>query len=238
MSYSLSGNMTIAGTFTGTIAPIPPPMPSKPLGIILYTSPSDASWKIVATTKLTSGSFAVINPNSGPGVKPDPNYASGIKSLQSSGLKVLGYVATTYGQKPQPDAEAEVNSYKTWYGVDGIFFDEMASAGSFASYYRALDTYAKGLGMTLTVGNPGTSTSLVGIFDITNVDEGAGYPHPANLSAYPADKICFISYAVPAVDSQVLASLLPLVACFWVTDANLPNPYDSLPSYFSELAQL
>ena len=39
---------------------------------------------------------------------------------------MLGYVATTFGARPAADVEADAARYRDWYGVDGIFLDEVA----------------------------------------------------------------------------------------------------------------
>src|SRR5687767_14386752 len=64
----------------------------------------------------------IINPNSGPGSSPDPDYAKQVKESQAAGLRVLGYVATDYGANLEATVREEVNHYYLWYGVDGIFF--------------------------------------------------------------------------------------------------------------------
>ncbi len=46
-----------------------------------------------------------------------------------------------------------MNSYVSWYGVNGIMFDEMSSAVYTLSYYTSLNTYAKSAGLNLTMGN-------------------------------------------------------------------------------------
>ena len=43
--------------------------------------------------------LAVMNPNSGPGTAADPNYANAVRSAQASGVRVAGYVYTSYGSR-------------------------------------------------------------------------------------------------------------------------------------------
>ena len=135
---------------------------SGPMGVIipLYTYPTDGSWATVIQAKQANPSvpfIAVINPNTGPGSSQDSNYVQGIKNLQAAGVRVLGYVATGYASNSISSEESQVNSYHSWYGVDGIFFDEMSNLASTASYYSTLDSFVHSLipGST-TIGNPGT----------------------------------------------------------------------------------
>ena len=99
----------------------------------LYTYPTDHSWASLIKIRQSYPSvpiIAVINPNNGVGSSKDSNYISGIKSLQNSGIVVLGYVYTGYGSRSASLVEAQMKNYKNWYGVNGIFFDEMSTRGS------------------------------------------------------------------------------------------------------------
>jgi hypothetical protein len=73
-----------------------------------------------------------MNPSNGPGKSIDPNYVTAVKTVDSAGtgFLVFGYVYTRYGKRPLSSVEADVNKYKSWYNVDGIFVDQTASSGS------------------------------------------------------------------------------------------------------------
>jgi hypothetical protein len=155
---------------------------------------------------------------------------------------VLGYVATTYGKKAQSDAQAEIDSYMSWYpSVTGIFFDEMQSEAGSESYYLALTTYAKGKGFGSTVGNPGTDVaqSYIGTVDTMFIYESDGLPTVTSPggwhSGYDRKNFGIIPYKVPSVDLSFVASARPLVGYIYMTDDDLPNPWDSLPTYFDVL---
>lgn len=221
-----------AGTASGTIVP-------------LYTYPSDASWAaIVGAAKKhpTVTVRAIINPASGPGTAKDPAYASGILTLATAGITVLAYVATTYGAKPAAKAHAEIDAYKGWYtGIEGIFFDEMSSTAGMEAYYAELTQYAKSQGYQVTVGNPGTDTqeSYVGTVDTILIYESDGLPPLASLGSWHAghDKRNFgiIPYAVPSLDAAFVSGARQDVGFIYLTGDDLPNPWDSLSSYFDGL---
>ena len=156
--FSTITHQALATSSTGVIIP-------------LYTYPTDGSFDAVINAKNAHPSvpiIAVINPNDGPGSSSDSNFVTGIQHLQSAGITVLGYAATGYGSKSTSNIESQINSYKNWYHVNGILFDEMANTAGFETYYSNLSAYAKSLGMTITAGNPGTDTlsSYVGTVDI------------------------------------------------------------------------
>src|SRR5258707_13048109 len=122
--------------------------------------------------------IAVINPYNGPGTYQDLNYVTGIQNLRSAGITVLGYVYTNYAARSTEDVTADINAYKNWYALDGIFFDEMSNLAGNESYYSNLSNYAKSLGYQLTMGNPATDTlpSYIGTVDSLIISEGTGYP--------------------------------------------------------------
>src|SRR5207245_11506926 len=106
----------------------------------------------------------------------DVNYLQGIKNFQANGITVLGYVATGYASNLLVNVESQVLAYKNWYGVNGIMFDEMGNSVGQEAYYSALNLYVKSLGMTFTMGNPGTlvPNTFIGTLDALDIYENAG----------------------------------------------------------------
>jgi spherulation-specific family 4 protein/List-Bact-rpt repeat protein len=211
--------------------------------IPLYTYPG-STWDAVVTAKTSYPSvpiIAIINPNNGPGSSQDPNYVQGIQNLRSNGVVVLGYVYTSYGSRAVSSVEADINSYKNWYTIDGIMFDEMSNVAGFESYYSNLTSYTNSLGLSLTVGNPGTSTlsSYVGTVNILIIYEDVGLPSLSILSSsdmgYGKQNFGMVAYGVASLDTSFETNATNYVSYEYITDANLPNPYDTLPSYFTNL---
>jgi len=137
-----------------------------------------------------------------------------------------------------------VSAYKRWYSVNGIMIDEMSNTQGFESYYSALNGHVKSLGMTYTVGNPGTvvPTSFMGTLDCLIIYENPGLPLISELQryrGYAAPNSAYISYGVPTLDTAFEIASAAYVRWLYITDACLPNPYDTLPSYFgAEVATL
>ncbi len=213
------------------------------VAIPLYTYPG-GTWDTVIQAKNANPSvpiIAVINPNSGPGGSRDISYVQGIQNLRSAAVKVLGYVYTGYASRSISSVEADINAYKSWYAIDGIFFDEMSNVPGNENYYSSLNQYVKSIGMTLTMGNPGTSvpSSYMGTEDILVIYEDLGLPTISYLSSivqgYAKTNFGTVSYGVGSLDTTWVSSASNDVGYMYITDDNLPNPYDSLPSYFSNL---
>jgi Spherulation-specific family 4 len=191
--------------------------------------------------------IAVMNPNSGPGYSPDPNYVSAIRAAQAAGITVVGYVYTNYGSRSLSAVESDVTGYYNWYGVNGIFFDQASTNCSYASYYAALNSFVKAKGGTArTILNPGTQTSqcYVSDADILLTFEGSdrtyvnSYSAPSWVTQYSASHFWHIVYATPSNSAMTQAVSLSKqrgAGYVYVTPDVLPNPYDTLPtgSYWS-----
>lgn len=219
---------------------------TAPTGVLipLYSYPG-SYWTQVIQAKNAHPSVpivAVINPNNGPSTSSDPNYVSGIQQLQAAGVIVLGYVDTTFATKSITSAETEITHYNTWYHVNGIFFDDMQNVNGYQTYYSTLSTFAKSLGMTMTLGNPGTSilSSYLGSEDNLCIFENNYEPTVSDLQSNtmgdPKTNFSFIAYEVGLPSQSFINSIVPYVSYMYATDDGSDgNPYDSVPSYLDSL---
>src|SRR5689334_9969951 len=211
--------------------------------IALYTYP-DSTWDVVAQAKSAHPSVpvvAIINPNNGPGSSRDANYVSGIQKLHAAGVVVLGHDATGYASNSASSVKSVMDTWKSLYNIDGIFFDEMANWSGPESYYSDLTSYAKSLGYTMTVGNPGTDTlpSYIGTVDNLMIYEDAGLPPISALqswhTSYDKSNFSMIAFGVNSISTSFLSSASNYVGYIDLTNDVLDNPYDSVPSYFGTL---
>lgn len=213
--------------------------------IPLYRHP-DSTWDDLIQVKNTHPSvpiIAIVNPDNGPGFW-DPAYVFGIKKLQSAGIPTLGYVYTKYGARDMSEITANIDSYKKWYGVNGIFFDEMAHVSGKEDYYLHLSNYAKSIGLNFTIGNPGKdiSSSYLGTVDNIVIYEHSGLPSVELLKGwhtkYSKYNFSILSYGVDNLDEKFVQSASNYVGLIYITDKTLPNPWYSLTSYLDKLATL
>lgn len=158
-------------------------MPKTGVFVALYMNPSgsdSAHWQKVIDEKHLHWSVpvaAVFNPSSGPGNAKDANFASWVVKLRNAGVIALGYTYDGYGARPLADLKADADKYKNWYNADGVFIDEFTNKAGFETHYRDITSYAKSIGMKMTMGNPGTDVpkSYIGTVDVLNITEGIGY---------------------------------------------------------------
>jgi hypothetical protein len=179
----------------------------------------------------------VINPSSGPGPARDAAYRHATAAAQAGGARVLGYVPTTWGMRPPADAESEIDRYRDWYGVDGVFLDEAAASASKLSYYHALSHYARAAGANFVVLNPGLmpARDYFSIADAIVTFEGP-------ISAYrhrPADDIepertAHLIYGASREQAMRALEPSPPAGYVYLTSGTLPHPWGTVPEYFAQ----
>jgi hypothetical protein len=189
----------------------------------------------------------IVNPDSGPGGAVDPEYATAVTKAKAAGVRVIGYVYTSYGGRGAAEVEADIEKYKSWYQVDGIFLDEVSDQAGLVPYYQDVADHIRSAQGSLVMLNPGVypDEGYMNVGDIVVVFEDAYSVYlnatvPSWASNYPASKFSHLVYGAPdgaALDQAMSLAGQRNAGYIYVTSDNLPNPWDELPSYWSsELA--
>ena len=249
-TYRVSAINAVGTSSPSATASVTTSAKETPTGVIipLYIYPTDGtSWDTVYQAKSahpTVPIIAIINPNNGPGSNRDSNFVAGIQKLQSAGVTVLGYVYTKYGTRNASSVETDIGMYKNWYAVNGIAFDEMANNGTTytaTSYYSNLTSYAKSLGMTMTVGNPGADTlpGYIGTVDDITIYEDSGLPSISYLggwhTGYPKADFSFVAFGVNSINATYISTASFYVGYMYITNGVLPDVYTTIPPYLTTL---
>lgn len=190
----------------------------------------------------------VMNPDSGVGSAVNPDYRQAVQSAQAAGVLVIGYVYTSYGKRSDADILAEITTYMDWYGVDGIFLDEVSSDAGLVPYYRPFADLVH-RERSLMVLNPGThpAEDYMQIADVVLTFEGGFEAYralkvPAWVWNHDPSKFWHVVYGVSngtRMKTALRWSQSRNAGHIYVTNDRLDNPYDTLPSYFAlELAEL
>lgn len=187
--------------------------------------------------------LAIINPDSGPGVVGLIEYVLQRLTSRAAGISLIGYVSTQYGMRSAAAVKADIDKYYVWYGVDGIFLDEVPSEDCRTqSYYADLNRYIKSWGGAgaLTVLNPGMATKecFMNVSDIVVNFEGSYAEYVAWSTAgwesrYLAQRFWHIVHTAPTESDMLAAMSLSKrrnAGWIYITPDTLPNPYDSLPA--------
>ncbi|RDB26833.1 Spherulin-4 [Hypsizygus marmoreus] len=160
-----------------------------PSGVIfpLYIYPGDncVAWSPLISA-IQAGSilqfYLIINPASGPGAagtQPDTTYQACIATLRSTGaaagrnVKILGYVATGYGNRTSSLVTTDIHTYSQWattYRPEGIFFDQVATGAHQLSTYETYSTKVHtDFGTSYIIFNPSAVPAVTGYYDISDL---------------------------------------------------------------------
>ena len=246
----------------GTAAPTPAPRSRQHKPPAAHTSAPKASscqstfvpayfysstiWAQATDTR-PAPAVMMLNVDSGPGTGPLSHFQTLVTQAQDAGITVLGYVSTSYGQSALSTVETQVQEYKSWYGVTGIFLDLTQGTPGEFSYYRTLANFIRSnIPNGVIWLNPGDypAPEFMSIANVVMVFEGPYSAYrsdqvPSWISQYPPSQFAHVIYDTSASDlaSAVSLSRERRAGHLFVTDLNLPgNPYDALPSYWSREA--
>jgi len=189
--------------------------------------------------------IAIMNPNSGPGTAQNTDYQTAITTLQQSGGQVIGYVHTSYGERDIDTCKQEIDNYYDWYSdIDGIFFDEMDNNTNDIDYYKSLYNYVLSKEQqAIVIGNPGINTeaeylsAATGLVIFENNSGYAAWSPDQWIENYSSDKFAVLLYNID--DENTMKTNIDLaisrnIGWLYLTDDILPNPWDTLPSYWEE----
>jgi len=223
-----------------------PPLPGTVhMAVPAYFDPPSAAWDRLIAGAPSIG-MIVFNPESGPGSGTDQAYTQVIAQGQAAGIRMLGYVATSYGARPEADIIADINRYYDYYTPSGIYFAEgpMDSdcTAMEAMYHRISDAVkARDPRAYLAIGTRYCPTYIV-FFDLMvqfarNWNEyQTDYMPPPWMPANSPERFCHFVHSVPASDASAALSRALSNGAGWVfvTDQTDPNPWSVLPAYFDQ----
>jgi hypothetical protein len=216
--------------------PPPPPVVNQKVAIPAYFGPG-SKWTQLQDAAPTVG-LAIINPDNGPGAKYSASYYNTTHAAQQKGVKVLGYVYSTYIDRPIAQVKADIDRYYNWYAVDGIFIDEASTDCKERPYYEELHRYIKARHGMVVI-NPGTLTPkcYIEVADIiVNFEDdyskyGAWKPMGWE-SEFPACRFWHLVINTTQANMPKAIALSKTRNAGWVyvTPDKLDNPWDTLPT--------
>lgn len=188
---------------------------------------------------------AVVNPNSGPGEAPDPNYVAIVRRAKERGVVAIGYVITNYAKRPLAEVRSDVEKWARFYPeIRGVFLDSQAEGGEHRAYYDALRAFiAEKIPGASVVTNPGVICDEVYFarpaMDAACVFEAPdgfdGFRLPAWAYLYPAARFAALPYRVGEAEKMkqaVAQAARGRIGSIYVTDAGGDNPWARLPVYW------
>ncbi len=215
-----------------------------------YFSPSTSDyWSRLATqaAEMPGRLYAIANVSNGPGSSYIASYESAFNNLQSNGGKVLGYVYTSYGSRALSSVESAIDAWYSFYpSINGILLDEQPNVSGSEAYFVQIYNYIKKKDSSaVVVTNPGTNTiqsyliyngqRAADVICTFETNQGFDFWMPASWCRHSSrNNFCVVPINTPSGDyiNRVKRAASLNVGWIYCTDDNLPNPYDTLPSYF------
>ncbi|MDB5349913.1 MAG: hypothetical protein JWN86_1160 [Planctomycetota bacterium] len=203
------------------------------------------TWDRMIASATQAPIVAIANPDSGPGVKRDPNYTEVLDRALKGGVTLIGYVSTRYGQRTVGQARADMDRWLALYPqIRGFFLDEQSSDVGKLNHYAALGKHARRVAPKgRLVANPGTicderyiAERTSDVFCLFENRQGFDVFQPPPWAAkYPSDRFAVIPYAIEGEAAMRVALKKAVghrIGSVFVTDAMGANPYDRLPRYW------
>ncbi|MFE5797349.1 spherulation-specific family 4 protein [Streptomyces sp. NPDC056503] len=171
----------------------------RSLLVPFYEHPTDRpeGWAaLVAAAPTLHG--VVLNPANGAGEAPDPAFAEAAGRLRAAGVRILGYADTAYGRRPHAEVVADLLRHRDWYGADGAFLDQVATAPDALPHYRRLAVAARAAGAATLVLNHGAhpDEGYAELADLLVTFEGPWDTY-RTLDLPAAPHHCHLVYAAP-----------------------------------------
>jgi Spherulation-specific family 4 len=200
---------------------------------------------IVAASKVEI--VAIVNPNSGPGEERNEEYAVIFTEATTKGLKLVGYVSTDFGKRPQAEVKHDVDTWIRFYPqIRGFFFDQQPRQGRHAAQFAELRDYVKkNLQDPLVITNPGIpcDEAYLGqaVSNVTcvfvNYQGFDRFELPPTLRTYDPSRFAAMPYDIADAESMrkvVKEAIVKRIGYLYVSDAKPPNQWGKLPAYWED----
>ena len=183
----------------------------------------------------------IVNVADGPGRQPRPDFRAAIQRARLSGARVVGYVYTQFGARDLQQVKSDIDRFNDWFGVDGVFVDNMGAQLNMLPYYRELHDYIKSTPGGFIVANPGVvpDPQYMDIADVLVIFEGSYDSYltrapPDWVHEYPPQRFAHLVYDTDgaSMGDAVRLSASRNAGYVYVTDGKLPWNWQNLPNYW------
>ena len=178
--------------------------------------------------------LAIVNPDNGDFSKVQYNFALMIRQLHDANISVLGYVYSSYGKRDPSRLKSRIDAWKKYkyWGVKGIFIDEVNASKQKFDYYKDLSDYIK-KDFSIVVLNPGViaDRAYEKIADIIVVREH----NQSQKNDSEIEKSALLLHGIE--DFSKIKEDLATYRYVYVTDKNGSNPWDRLSKHMPKLLQ-
>lgn len=205
-----------------------------------YFYPLEEEFQKLLYIKNSFKQIIILNVEDGPSFSFDENYEQAIKKLINIDKIPIGYVYTSYGERDVEIVKRDIDLWFKFYpNLKGIFLDEVNDTEETKDYYKTLYEYIKFKFNGLVVLNPGTNFAkeLINYCDYAVIFEDSLDKLPKfeieDELFYHIKKLVILVYGVNnenfiSVFSNIISKG---IKNFYITNDDLPNPWDNLSDF-------
>jgi hypothetical protein len=164
---------------------------------------------------------------------------------------MVGYITTSYGAAAESAVVAQAQAYQAFYGIDGVFLDEMNNTPGALAYNQSITAAIhSALPGSIVFANPGTgvpesyiaqnAADVLVTYEndrLSATEPYAATSPPSWVTQYSASRFANIVYNasdVPTMRSVVALARQRNVGVLYITDDVFPTPYDTLAAYWAD----
>jgi len=214
---------------------------SQKIAIPAYFDPLTKSWRLIRST-LKPGNI-IISSLLYSDDPPAQKFVDEVNYTKSLGLRVFGYVHTSYGGRNIDEVFANIDRFKNYWGINDIFLDNfLCSAENFNYYFRIRDYIRKNNGKIIinSCGGLRAGEYCMNFADIVNIYEGSYATYltrtfPDWVLNYPPERFSHLIYETPesSLPNAISLSKKHHAGHVYITNDVLePSPWDTVPPYW------
>jgi hypothetical protein len=208
----------------------------------IHPGAEPGAWQALLTAADTLAGV-ILNPYNGPDTARHGVWAEVSDQLRAAGVPVLGYVDTAYGRRSHREVTEDVERHCEWYGVDGVFLDQVAEAAAALPHYRRLTVAARAFDLGTVVLNPGVhpDPGYAEISDLLVTFEGPWEAYrelrvPEWTSSHPPQRFCHLVHATPVEHCAHVGETARFrhAGVYYATPGSVPNPWNVLMPHLEQ----
>jgi hypothetical protein len=212
------------------------------------TGPGLLAWHHLVEAASKVKIVVIANPESGPGDQRNADYYPILQTARDRGVRVVGYVSTTYGNRRLPEVKLEIDRWVEFYPqINGFFFDQQSTEARHVAFYTVIRDYARQkIKDALVITNPGAICDETyfaqAVSDVTCIFAGfEGFNQlspPAPLWQYKPARFAALTYQITdakAMRQVINDAINKRIGYLYISDVPQGgNPWAQLPVYWDE----
>jgi len=212
------------------------------------SGPGLQAWQHLVEAASKVKIVVIANVSNGPGDQRNADYYPILQTARNTGIRVVGYVSTHYGNRRLPEVKLEIDRWVEFYPqINGFFFDQQSTEARDVTFYTVIRDYARQkVKDALVINNPGALCDEIyfaqAVSDVTCIFasfEGFNQLRPPPpLWQYNPSRFAALTYQISdakAMRQVINDAINKHIGYLYVSDVPKgSNPWAQLPVYWDE----